>query len=227
MKDFNLIKHIAKLSGAKPESKNKDSLYTYFSYGNKSNGALITAYIMFEKGLSKFVYFDLSDVYNVFGKSKYSSYSSFLDRFTSQYGYFGKDNVDSDLYATINVRDYRVDDAISPALSSVTVMFNCLNEMLGYNFEGFSEKEWKDCYSLYLDSQRKTSKIALIVSGVAAVGGLVMALFATGAIGNGNSGGLAALGFLLMVGGIVGAIVSFLRFKVYKGKLEKSLRNNK
>lgn len=224
MKDYNLIKYLAKLTGAKPK-RDKDALYCYFPYSNEVS---MTTFFMFKNKQSTAVYFDLGDIYNAYA-SGYSSLEAFVDDVVARYTFFEKRNVDGDLYVYSDLSVNRIENTASAALTNITVMVNCLNEMLGRNEDGYSEEEWRNLHRSMLSKQIKTANLCL----AGGVGALILGVVCDGVIiSQGGASGFGGLLFVLLaivltLGGPIAAIFFAIRKKYYKSQLTKSLNAKK
>lgn len=222
MKDYRLIKYLAKLTGAKPK-RNKNILHCFFSFDD----ATLVSLFLFSKGEAEKVFFDLKDVYEVYG-NKSVGYEKFIAAFTQKYSYFEVTEVGGDKYVMGAPATYKLEHVCSQALAQVTVMLNCLNEWFGRNAETFGEEDWRDLHRCYLDRQQKISLFGALGSvGAFAVGltGIILL-----AIAGGAEGILALLGmscFLIVPASIIGLIICLIRRKYYKVQLAKSLAAKK
>lgn len=212
MKDYNLLMYLAKLTGAKPK-KDKDVLYCYFPY---SDDAVITTFFTFKNKKSTAVYFDLTDIYEAHATS-FGSYEDFVDEICDKYDFFEARDVEGDYYVYSDLSVNKLDNTASAALTNITVIINCLNEMLGRNEESYSEEDWRDLHRGYLAKQKRISLIAAIGSLVGAGLGAALMFLSDG------TGFLALLGFFLVPVGIVAAIFFGLRNKYYASQIKKSL----
>lgn len=93
MKDYSLVKHLAKLTGTKL-IKSKTMVNCNFPFGEDS---YLTMLVFFRKGKSSQVLYDLEDVYEVHGKA-YKSYEDFLETFAAKYSFLDVEDVDGDKY---------------------------------------------------------------------------------------------------------------------------------
>lgn len=223
MKDYGLIKYVAKISGAKPK-RSKTFLFCYFPYGDD---ALLTTYFTFEKRQSTSVIFDLEDIYESYGKKLYPSCGALVKAVVAKWQFFDIIEVDSSLHIISDLRVNRVEHACSQALTSVSVMINCLNELLHLNADNFSEEEWRDLHRSYLAHQKKNSKI-LSFTGLGTFV-LNIALFIGGGITDSDTLTILSLLLcpLLVLGGLSVMIFFGIKFCYYKSELRKSVNAKK
>ncbi len=213
MKDYNLILYLAKLTGAKPK-RSKTSLYCFFPY---SDEVAITTFFTFQNKKSTAVFFDLVDLYVEYA-THYGAYRDFVDALVAKYDFFETADVDGDYYVYSDLSVNKIDHTASAALTNITVMVNCLNEMLGRNEDSFSEEEWRNLHRSLLTKQKRLSLVGVVGGAVAFALGIW--LLTTNA-----ENGLLLLALLLGVGGIVAAIFFGIKYKYYSSQIKKSLRS--
>lgn len=217
MKDYNLLLYLAKLTGAKPK-KSKTSLYCFFPY---SDEVAITTFFTFKNKKSTGVYFDLEDIHSAYA-TNYGSYRDFVEAICNQYTFFEPAEVSGDLYVYSDLSVNKIENTASAALTNITVMVNCLNEMLGRNEDGFSEEEWRNLHRDLLAKQKRNSLFATIGSVAGFILGILSISYA-----NGRAGFFAAMAFLLgvplLLGGIGASVFFGFRYKYYSSQLKKSL----
>lgn len=212
IRDFQLIKYLAKLSGAKPK-RSKTFLYCYFPYGD----AIMPVYISFKKGKSTAMSFDLSDVYETYGQ-KYGSYREFCEAYLAEHDYFDLNEVGDKPLIFSDITQAQLDNTVSQALSRVSIISYDLNQMLGLNIEYFKEKDWRDLYCCYLDKQKKISLLASIGSVAVLILSIVL-------LCNDIPSPLMALFTLLVPVSIIAASVFFIRYKHFKKRLQTALNS--
>ncbi|MDE7167543.1 MAG: hypothetical protein K2O28_01690 [Clostridia bacterium] len=218
MKDYNLIRYLAKMAGAKPK-RDKTALFCYFPFGSNN---LITALITFSHKTSTGVFFDLTSVYEAYGK-KYGSYEDFISTLTEKYAFFDSTVLGGKAYVVSDLRQNRIDHVASQALTSVTVMINCLNEMFGTSCPSFSEETWRDFHREYLAKQSRNS----CLFGWAGVVAFVLCVVWFIVAGSGNNVFLFLLSIPAAVACLIAFIVFFIRRRHFKNQLGKSLRSKR
>lgn len=152
MRDYNLIKYIAKLSGAKPK-RDKSYLNCFFPY---DKDAVITASFLFEKGKSKTALFDLMDVYGTYGEKKFPSYEKFIDQLAEQSEVFEKftDENTGSVYLVSDLTVNKLENVASQALMNLSVVTIQLNKLLGREAHVFREGDWRSFHRMYLKKQK-------------------------------------------------------------------------
>lgn len=217
MKDYNLLMYLAKLTGAKPK-KDKEALYCFFPY---SDDAIIPTHFMFKNKKSTAVYFNLQDVYDNYGSS-YGTYEDFVQAICDQYTFFEFRDVEGDYYVYSDLSVNKLENTASAALTNITVMVNCLNEMLGRNETSYSEEDWRDLHRELLAKQKRNSLFGIIGSIAGLVLGNLLVFYA-----NGRGGFLPTMSFLLgvplLLCGFIALIFFGIRHKYYSSQLKKSL----
>lgn len=221
MKDYKLIRYVAKLTGAKPK-RDKGSLFCYFPFNET---CIIPVLYTFNKGKSEYAFFDLSDVYEKYGKQKYSSFEKFVNVFVDKNNFYKADKVSGNLYVISDLNVNRIQHETSQALTNVSVIIGVLGEMLGLNVKTYSEENWRNLYRNFLANQKRNSLIGGICSlGVLAVGITDFVLLNNN---GGAEGFIALIAFLLLLAipaGIVGIIYFCLKHRHYKRRLIKSIK---
>lgn len=221
MKDFQLIKYLAKLSGAKPK-RSKTFLYCYFSYGD----AVMPVYVSFKRGKSVAMLFDLSDVYETYGQ-KYGSYRKFCEAYLAEHDYFSLDEVGDKPLIYSDITQAQLKNTVSQALSRITIMCYDLNQMLGLNIEYLTEEDWRDLHRCYLDKQKKVSLLASLGSVATFVLSIVFMCLILSPSG-GAEGAIVLLLLLLALllpVSLISAVVFFIRYKHFKKHLQWSLNS--
>ncbi len=214
MRDYNLVKYIAKLTGAKPK-RNKKVLTCYFPY---DQDGIILTHIAFAKGMSKRMLFNLSDVYELYASQKYASYEEFLDCFVAENNIFEKVNIEGDFALQSDLSRNRFDHVASQALMNYSLLTLRLNKFLGRKAELFTENNWRELHRHYLKKQKTLSNIFSLVGFGAFAGGMVLAFQPIEDF-------LVFLDILLILGGLLSGIIFLFRFRHYKRHLEKALRD--
>lgn len=172
MRDYSLIRYLAKMTGAEPK-KDKNYLNCFFPYDE--DGVLIASFY-FNRGQSKIAMFDLSDVYEKYGKEKFRNYEEFFDAFLEQAEIFEKSTDDNgNLYAKSDLTVNRLDNVASQALMNSSIVCISLNKLLGKKAKVYRENDWRSFHRMYLKKQKlicggisAASLIAAILSAVAA-----------------------------------------------------------
>lgn len=216
MRDYNLIRYIAKLTGAKPK-RDKEFLECFFPYDKEG---LIPVHILFKKKTSVLVLFDLIDIYETYAKDKSADYETFIDQFLVENGkIFEKVDINGQIELKSDLSVNWVEHVVSQALVSVTYMTARLNAFLGRKAVVLAENDWRTLHRGYLKKQKMLSGILSAVCLAAAVGGMVWAA---------NSiGSFVFLSVVLIVGGILGCGFFLLRYFHYRRHLKKALADRK
>lgn len=112
MRDYKLVRYIAKITGAKPD-RDKNFLKCFMPY---DEDGVIPCYIEFEKGTSVSILFDLQDVHVKYAENKFPDYEAFLDRIEVQSNMFKKVEVEGSSFLHSDLRVNRLDHVASQAL---------------------------------------------------------------------------------------------------------------
>ncbi len=228
MKDYKLIKFVAKELTLVP-SYSKTCVNCHFPYGKNS---LLGTIFSFEKQQSRVVMFDLQNIYEVHAKNKFNSCDSMIKTLVSKHSYFDILEVEGRLLIVSDLRVNRVDHVCSQALTNVSIMIHCINELLHLNAECCTEEDWRAIHRAYLDKQRR--KNSYISGGCIGLFFLSVASFILAIInmnGTWRLGGivireshLAYFLLFLFVGiiGLVTGIIFNFKSRYFKSHLERS-----
>ena len=218
MKDYSLVKHLAKLTGTKL-IKSKTMVNCNFPFGEDS---YLTMLVFFRKGKSSQVLYELEDVYEVHGKA-YKSYEDFLESFAAKCSFLDVEDVDGDKYIGIDVTVNKIAHTASPALTSLTVLMGSLNEFLGTDAECYSEEEWRNIHRDLLAKQKRNYSIGAGLGVLVFAVGIALAVLSDSGLGSAG----VLFGILFIFAGIIGAIVCGLLYKFKKHQLKKSIESKK
>ncbi|MDE7453873.1 MAG: hypothetical protein K2N22_05635 [Clostridia bacterium] len=214
MKDYNLVRHVAKLLGAKPK-RDKSALLCYFLFGDDIINVLVT----FKNKTSNFVLFNLTEVYETHGK-KYGTYEEFAAAFTEKYKFFGSTVMDGVVYIGRDLSVNKIEHVASPALTCVSAVMECLNDMFGTEYEIFTEDHWRGLHRDYLAKQSRKN----LLLGWAGVGLWILCIVMFFVAGSADKLLLALLCFPAGSACFIAFIVFFVKRRYYKSELIKSLR---
>lgn len=213
MKDYSLIRYLAKLTGAKLK-RNKDELCCYFPYSDNGD-AFVPTHIIFEHRQSVLEFFDLTEVYIAYGK-QYDSYEKFIDAFVSRNEFFTSMKYNGTLCVQSDLTVNKIEHTASPALVNYSLIIIALNEMLGRKEKVISEDQWRSYHRDMLKKLSERSRMYSYIGAGAFIGGILLAVF----FGN---GAMAALAVLLILGGLIAAPFFFLRGRFYRRLYRKAL----
>lgn len=233
MKDYKFIKFVSKKL-AIASSCGKTSISCHFPYGQDS---LLGTFFSFEKRQSSFVLFDLQNIYEVHARNRFASCDAMVKTLVNKKTYFEIVESNGRLLIASNLRINKIDHVCSQALANVSIMIFCINELLHFDAEYFSEEEWRTFHREYLDRNRKKNSY---------MGGGCISLFALSVAGfilavlnlNGTLrlGGIVIreihLGYCFMgvIAGLICLIIGIaflIKSRYYKSHLKRSLAAKK
>ena len=229
MKDYKLIKFVAKQLALMP-SYGKSYVKCWFPYGQSS---LLGVFFSFEKQQSRVVMFDLQNIYEAHAKSRFSSCNAMVQTLVNRNTFFDTVEADGKLLIASDLRVNKVDHVCSQALTNVSLIIHCLNELLRLDADYCDEEEWRTIHRAYLDRQRK--KNSYIGGGCIALFALSVASFILAIInlnGTWRLGGIVIreidlIFFLLfLVVGVIALIIGVvfkMRSRYFKSHLQRSL----
>ena len=216
MKDYKLIRYLAKITGAK-QTRSKDEICCFFPYSDKG-ADVVPTHIIFEHRQSVLEFFDLTEVYNAFGK-KFGSYKDFIEEFVDRNDYFTIMDYKGTLCVKSDLTVNKLEHTASPALVNYSLIIIALNEMLGRDETVIREDEWRSYHRDMLKKFTARSRLYSYIGAGAFVGGVLTAIFLAG-----NNSFLITLSVLLILGGLVTAPFFYLRGRYYKRLYKKALK---
>lgn len=224
MKDYNLIKFVAKQLGIKAE-RGKHILTVPMVLNGKGTGnkAVIYYSVLFEKRQSYKVLVDLEDVYEKCAQSSYPDSKRFMTAFVQNYPCFQKEEIGGDVYVTIDLRINKADHVVSQALTAVSLTQCALDEMLGTHSTILNEEDWRNQHRKYLDRCRKTSMLGAGLSVVVFALSVTCFSFQMEI----QEVGLGIILFLSLIAAplsVLAFIFFLLRKRFYRSHLKKSLQ---
>lgn len=216
-KDYHIIKHYAKkIAGVcefgKDENgkKDKNLIVTYFKYGV----AAVLVSFGFEKKRCVNVSYELTEIYDLYGKNKYANVKDFASAFCQNANWYDVDCFSEYVEVKTNLTEQDIDPvALSQGLDDVSLFMYAMNKFLSRHETIINEKHVRSINVEYMKKQKN------LFAGVV-IGGLV--LFALGiilAIAT-NNGATS----LLMIAGILAGLYGLIRFLYYKKMHEKAVR---
>lgn len=220
MKDYKLIRYIAKLTGAKPK-RDRGSLFCYFPF---NEACIIPVFFTFKKGKSEYVFFDLTDVYKTYGEDKYPSYEKFINAFVAENNFFKAEKISDNLFVTSDLNVNRIQHVASQALMNVSVVVGALGEMLGLGVKTYSEEDWRNLHRSFLANQKRNSIIGGLCSLGILAAGIINLVLVNGTVVRGFLAFIVILLFFAIPVGIVGIIYFYLKYCHYKKHLKNSLK---
>lgn len=228
MKDYKLIKFVAK-ELALASSCGKTCVSCHFPYDKNS---LLGIMFSFEKQQSRVVMFDLQNIYEVYAKNRFASCDAMVKTLVSRHTYFDTIEVDGRLLIISDLRVNRIDHVCSQALTNVSLIMHCLNELLNLSADCCTEEEWRAIHRAYLDKQRrKNSYIGGDCIGLFALSVASFILAIINMNGTWRLGGivireshLAFFLIFLFVGiiGLIAGIIFNLKSRYFKSHIERS-----
>lgn len=217
MKDYTLIRYLAKLTGAKL-TRGKNEICCNFPYSDKGIDVIPT-HIIFEHRQSILEFFDLTQVYELYGKKDYATYPDFVNEFVEVNDYFTTMDFNGVLCVKSDLTVNKLEHTASPALVNYSLVMIALNKMLGRKETVISEDEWRSYHRDMLKKLTSQSKLFSYIGAGSFVGGVLVAIFLAE-----SSGFLTTLAVLLILGGIICAPFFFLRGKFYDRLYKKALK---
>lgn len=200
MKDYNLIKYIGKKIGYCKEDKKANTVQINFTYKD----ALFSVFYEFKNKVAVKMTIALNQIYERYGKSKYSSVKEFAKAYTDKYSFFTTFHGDEIYFLESDLRKNKVDNVLSVGLANLQVFTSITNEVLNQNLDTFDEAETKEWYKSYLKDEKLTAKKFTIGSAITfGVSFILCIIF--------GSGNVAFIFFLL-------SFVSFICLVLFGGK---------
>ena len=201
MKDYNLIKYIGKKIGYCHEDKTTNTVQINFTYKD----APFSVFYEFKNKVAVKMTIALNQIYEKYGKSKYSSVKEFAKAYTDKYSFFTVYNGEEVYFLESDLRKNKVDKVLSVGLANLQVFTSITNEVLNQNLDTFDEAETKEWYRSYLKDEKKTAKNFTIGSAVV----FLVSFITSTILGSGN---IAFIFFFL-------SFVSFICLVLFGGKL--------
>ncbi len=212
-KDYHLIKDFAKKSKSYDKiDKNSFSMVSY--YGE----APIVIAFDFKFRRCVYISYEVEKIYDMYAnKEVYKTCEAFVDAFVRDSGWYKKRKLNKTIWIECDLSQNYVESDVSQGLLDFSVFCKAMNKFFGKNFdEGFNANDIRAYSHEYYEKSMKFFKSFGIGSIVVLVVGFILAI---------NAGNIGFLGFLMLVAGLIGAVVSFLKFRMYKGLKAKLKRS--
>lgn len=203
--DYSVVMYYAKTWYEK--TKDKDTILFHEVFKD----ATFDVFVIFEKKVSKYVYYDIEEVWEKYGK-QFGSYDDFLNAFCKANTYYEIKEIDGDKFIGIDVVVCKIEDTISPALTSLTAITRDLNEMLGTDEYVYDEDDWREEWMKCMDKRKKLSLVGVACSVIVFILGIIGCVKLEADL-------LVGLSFFITPVAAIVAIVFGIRYKIYKNKV--------
>ncbi len=216
LKDYHIIRHYAKkIAGVcefgktKNGKVDKNQLTTYIKYGD----ANVLISFIFDKKRCKMVAYEISEIYNLYGKGRFASAKQMATAFASVKTWYDVDAFDEFVEVHTDLSNFAPDpDTLSQGLDEVGLFMFSMNEFLGKNVNIISEANIRYINVNYMKRQKIIYGVVSLVSLA-----LIIVGFAFANATDGATAGLSAIAVLTCLYGVV-------RFIYYKKGYDKAVR---